>query len=96
MNIDDFKQLQEDEKNQKKAKDKFFRQYKNENASFKSELFVDGTGQLALQIIPTGKEPFQIVGEDIKIFYNLLSTLYNAVEIKKEVEISKKKIKSEN
>ena len=96
MNIHDFNQIQEDEKNLKKAKDKFFRQYKNENASFKSELFVDGTGQLALQIIPTGKEPFQIVGEDIKTFYNLLSMLYNAIEIKQEVEVSKKKSKSEN
>ena len=91
MNIHDFNQIQEDEKNLKKAKEKFFRQYKVENDSFRSELFLDATEQLALQIVPKGKEPFQIIGEDIKTFYNLLTMLYNATEIKNEVEVSKKK-----
>ena len=97
MNYDDFNDLQRQEKALQIAKERFFRQYKVDNDSFRSELFIDKDGKLALQIIPKGwKEPFQIIGDDIKVFYNLLAMLYNADSVKKEVETFKRKSKSEN
>lgn len=92
MNIHDFNKIQEDEKNLQKAKDRFFSQYKVETESFRSKLYFDNsTRQLCLEIVPTGKDPFVISGEDIKIFYNLLTMLFNANEIKKDAETFKKK-----
>lgn len=95
MNINDFNEISEQEKALQKAKDRFFRQYKVDTESFSSQLFLDkNTGQLGLEILPkktNSKEPFIIIGDDIKILYNLVSMLFNTNEIKKETEIIKKK-----
>lgn len=95
MNIEDFNEISAQEKALQKAKEKFFKQYEVDNDSFKSRLYIDNTtGQLSLEIVPkktNHKEPFYVVGEDIKTLYNLVSMLFNASELKKDADAFKKK-----
>ena len=95
MNYNEYDELKAQEKALQKAKDRFFRQYAVDNENISTKLFIKDE-ELGLELIckkTTYKEPMYIIGEDLKILHNLLSTLFGANEIKKDV-LKTKTIKS--